>query len=202
MADHHHAEAPLAQPVDQREHLGRLRDAERGRWLVEQDDLRLAEQRARHRHLLALAARERPDLVAKARDRHREVRQELLGAVLHVDLVELAAQARRPGGHPLVAEEEVGHNVEVVAQREVLVDRRDPQHCGVVGAADRHRLPVEEELALVRRVDPRDGLDEGGLARAVVADEADDLARRHLEVHAVEGLHGPEPLAHSAEGQQ
>jgi len=87
VADHKHTEPTLAQPADQRQHLRGLRDTERGGRLVEQHDLRLAEQRARHRHLLTLAAREGPDLVAEARDRHREVGQELLRAVLHLDLV-------------------------------------------------------------------------------------------------------------------
>jgi len=36
---------------------------------------------------------------------------------------------------------------------------------------------VEEDAALVRGVEARDDIEEGGLARAVRADDADDLAR-------------------------
>ena len=73
VADHDDAEVALAQTLDQRQHLFGLRHAERRGRLVEQHDFRLAEQRTGDRHLLALAARERPDLAAQAGDRHRQV---------------------------------------------------------------------------------------------------------------------------------
>src|SRR4051794_1264848 len=44
VADHQHPELALAQSFDQVEHLGRLTDAERRGRLVEQHDLRIAEQ--------------------------------------------------------------------------------------------------------------------------------------------------------------
>ena len=50
-----------------REHLSGLRHAERGGGLVQQHDLRVAEERARDGHLLPLTARERADLGADAR---------------------------------------------------------------------------------------------------------------------------------------
>ena len=95
VADHDHAEAALAEFADQVEDLGRLGDAERRRRLVEQDDLRLAEQGAGDRDLLALPAGERPDLAAQAGDRHRQVREQLARLVLHARLVELSARHAR-----------------------------------------------------------------------------------------------------------
>ena len=71
-------------------------DAERGRRLVEQHHLRLAEQRARDRDLLALAAGEAAHLGAHARDRDRELLEQLVRPVLHRRLVELARD-RCPG---------------------------------------------------------------------------------------------------------
>ena len=90
VADHDDAEVALAQAFDQRQDLWWSGHAERRGRLVEQHHLRLAEQRAGDRHLLALAAGERADLAAEARDRHREVGEQLRRAVLHRDLVELA----------------------------------------------------------------------------------------------------------------
>ena len=110
-----------------------LRHAERRGRLVEQHDLRLAEQRAGDRDLLALAAGERPDLAAQAGDRHRQVGEQLAGLVLHLRLVELARDRARAGRDLLAAEEEVGDDVEVVAEREVLVDGGDPQFGRVLG---------------------------------------------------------------------
>ena len=103
VADHDDAELALAQAPDQVQHLRGLGDAERRGRLVEQHDLRLAEQRAGDRDLLALAAGERPDLAAQAGDRHRQVGEQLAGLVLHPRLVELArdrarARARPPRG--------------------------------------------------------------------------------------------------------
>jgi len=83
VTDHHHAEPALAQPFDQCQHLGGLRHPERGGGLVQQHDLGRAEERARHRHLPALTARERGDLGADVGNRDRELLEQLLGAVLH-----------------------------------------------------------------------------------------------------------------------
>ena len=104
VADHDDAEPALAQPPDQVEHLRRLGDAERGGGLVEQHDLRLAQQRAGDRDLLALARRrggptsQRTLGIVTAR-----LREQLARPVLHARLVELArdrarARARPPRG--------------------------------------------------------------------------------------------------------
>jgi len=91
-------------------------------------------------------------------------------------------------------EEEVGHHVEVVAQREILVDGGDAEHLGIVRFGDRDLLAVEGDDALVSRADAGDRLDEGRLSRAIVADERDDLSWRHGELHPAERLDGAEPL--------
>ena len=55
----------------------------------------------------------------------------------------------------LTAEVHVLDDVEVVAEREILVDDLDPEPGGVLRAVDRDRLPVEEDLALVGRCGSR-----------------------------------------------
>ena len=54
VADQHHPVAALAQPLDEVEHLGRLRDAQRGGRLVEDDDPRVADERSGDRDGLTL----------------------------------------------------------------------------------------------------------------------------------------------------
>ena len=127
VADHDHAEATFAQPLDQLQHRRRLRDAERGRGLVEQHDLRLAQQRSRDRDLLALAAGEAANLRAHARDRDGELLEQLVRPVLHRRLVELVRDRAHARADDLLSEKQVGNDVEVVAQREVLVDGRDTE---------------------------------------------------------------------------
>ena len=194
VADHDHAEPALAQAPDQVQHLRRLGDAERRRRLVEQHDLGLAEQRAGDRDLLALAAGERADLAAQAGDRHRQVGEQLARPVLHPRLVELARDRAGPGRDLLAPEEEVGDDVEVVAEGEVLVDGRDPQVGRVLRFGDRDLLAVEADRAGVGAVDAGDRLHHRRLAGAVVADEADDLARVDGEVDPVQAWTGPNRL--------
>ena len=82
----------------------------------------------------------------------------------------------------LAAEVHVLDDVEVVAQREILVHDLDPELGRVLRPVDRHLLAVEVDLAAVVAVDAGDALDQRRLARPVVADERHDLTRPHLEV--------------------
>ena len=102
----------------------------------------------------------------------------------------------------LPAEEHVLDDVQVVAEREVLVDDLDAERGRVARAVDRHRLALEEEVARVDRVDPADALDQGGLAGAVVTDERGDLAGVRGEVDARRTCTGPKLLFRFADFQQ
>ena len=67
--------------------------------------------------------------------------QQLDRRLLHADLVEHGS----PAGSTLLAEEEVGDDVEVVAQREVLVDGRDARApVASCGSGDVDRCPAVE----------------------------------------------------------
>ena len=99
-------------------------------------------------------------------------------------------QHARP--HELAAEEHVLGRVEVRGEREVLVHDLDADRGGVVRRREVHRLALEEHLARVDVEVAREGLDEGRLAGAVVADQGDDLAGVDVEVGPVEGLDAPE----------
>ena len=102
----------------------------------------------------------------------------------------------------LAAEEEVGDDVEVVREREILVHGGDAELRRVLGGANGDRDPVHRDLTVVGRVDAGDDLHQRRLAGSVVADEPDDLAGVDLEVHAVERLDGAEALADVLEGEQ
>ena len=117
--------------------------------------------------------------------------------MLHPHLVELTRDPAEAGRDLLATEEEVGDDVEVVAEREVLVDGRDPERGRVLGSGDRDLLAVEADRALVGRVDAGDRLHQRRLAGAVVADEAHDLAGADGEVDPVQSLDRAESLADS-----
>ena len=120
------------------------------------------------------------------------------GPRLHGRLVEHARRLLQ-----LAAEEHVVDDVEVVAQREVLVDDLDAEGGGCpCGPCTLHRLAVEDVLTGVEGVDAGDALDQGALAGAVVADQRGDLARRDVEVDAAQHVHGAEALLDPAQAEQ
>ena len=94
------------------------------------------------------------------------------------------------------------HDVEVVAQREVLIDDLDPERVRVLRPVDRDRLALEDHLAVVERVDPRDALDQRALAGAVVPDQRGHFARANVEVHIPQDVDGAEALVDPPQGQQ
>ena len=197
VADHDDPEAALAQATNQLQHLFGLRHAQRRGRLVQEDDTRLPEQRASYGHLLTLTAGEGPDLGAQAGDRHRQAGEQLSRSVLHLRLVELARSLSEARRDLLMAEEDVGDDVEVVAEGEVLVDRRDAELGGVLRPGDLDLATVEADPAFVGAVDARDRLHQRRLAGAVVAHEADHLAAVNREVDPVQGLDRAESLAHA-----
>ena len=115
---------------------------------------------------------------------------------LHRVLVEQAAAQALP------AEEHVLDDVQVVGQRQVLVDGLDPQRGGVPGTPNVHRSTLEVDLTMVRLVHAGDGAGEHRLPGTVVPTEAGHLARGQVQVHPVERLHRPEVLVDAPQPQQ
>src|SRR3954469_8048409 len=72
----------------------------------------------------------------------------------------------------------------------------------VLRRGDRDLLALPPVLALFARVDARDDFDERGLPRAVVADEANDLAGHDVEVNAVQRTYSAESLRDPPQVQQ
>ena len=93
-------------------------------------------------------------------------------------------------------------DVEVVAQREVLVDDLDPQRVRVLRPVDRHGLALEDHVAVVERVDAGDALDQRALAGTVVADQRGHLSGTNIKVHVPEDVDRAEALIDAAQGQQ
>ena len=197
VADEHDRQALVREPAHELEHLLGLRDAERRGRLVEDDDLGVPQHRPGDRHGLALTAGQARDLLADRLHRpHRQSREGLLRAPLHRRLVEASALG------DLAAEEQVVDDVEVVAEREVLVDDLDAEGVGLLRVGDRHRAAVEDVVAGVEPVDAGDPLDEGALAGAVVTDERGDLPGVGVEVDALQDVHRAEALVHPPQRQQ
>ena len=192
--DQDDGQAPVGEASYEAEDLGGLRHPEGGGGLVEHDHLGVPEHRLGDRHGLPLTAGEAGDPLAdRLHGAHRQRLEGLLGRLLHAALVERDAAA------PLTAEEHVLDDVEVVAQREVLVDDLDAEGAGVARRVHGDRAALEEVVARVDGVGAAHALDQRGLAGAVVADERGDLAGLGAEVDALEDVDRPEALEHVAQ---
>ena len=73
---------------------------------------------------------------------------------------------------------------------------------GVTRRCEVPGLAVDEQPSAVRLVLPAEDLQQGALARAVLAEQAHDLPGVRLEAHAVQRLHTREVLADVVELQQ
>ena len=94
----------------------------------------------------------------------------------------IASSSTKPSGvTSLAAEEEVLRGVQVVGERQRLVDRLDVVAPGVAGRADLGLLAVDQDLAGVGMVGAGEHLDQRRLAGAVVAEQADDLAGEEVD---------------------
>src|SRR3954454_7612271 len=199
VADQHDGDTLVLEPLDQPQHLRDLTDADSGSGLVHQHELGVGEPRPGDRHCLPLAARHLLDEVTRPR--------------LGLELAEQLGRARVHGGEvddlegaerslALAAEEDVLGRREVIAQGQVLVDDLDALSPRVDRLVEMDRAVVDPDLALGRREVAGDDLDQGRLAGAVVAHEADRLARLDLEAHALGRLDRADMLRASHELEQ
>src|SRR6185369_9143873 len=89
----------------------------------------------------------------------------------------------------------VVEHAHALEERHVLEGARHPEGRHVVGPELRPVTALEEDLAFVGLVEAADHVEEGGLARAVGADDGHDLPAADLEAHPLEGLHRAEAHA-------
>ena len=165
--------------VDLDDDLEDLLDEDRGqphRRLVEQQERRMRHQRTADRAHLLLAARHRPGLLRLPLGQAREQMEDALEILLQPALVLALERA-----HLEVLEH--GHPREQLPPLGRLGDAAgDDVVRGVVGDV----LAAEPDLAAARVVEPVDRAQGRRLARAVGAEQRDDLAVAHLERHALE----------------
>src|SRR6185312_549860 len=185
--------------ADELEHLLLLGDAEIVGRLVHNHQLGLPVDGARDGDRLPLPAREALDRLGEARKDDVERLEPFAGFAQHRLVVHGLDQAAQIAVLELAAEEDVGGDVEVLRQRQVLVDGLDAGAARVERLRKAPLLSFEPDLAVVGRMHARDALDQRRLARAVVAQERHDLARSDLPAHVVDGGQAAEALGEVAD---
>ncbi len=184
--DHRRAEAAV-QAVDLDAHLHAEFGVEVGERLVEEEDLRLADDGPADRDALALAAGE---LAGAAVEKLRDLKD--LGGVLHLalDLVPGRADGLEAEGEVLAH----GH----VRDRAHRTGRPWRGRGAAAGTSCIGALSMRS-VAVGDRLEAGDHAQQRGLAAAGGADEDDELAVLDAEVDAVDDLDGAEALDDAAE---
>jgi hypothetical protein len=194
--DQNDGAALLAGGVDQQVHHPLAGErVERSRGLVGEHDVGARDQRPRHRHPLALTARQlaRAAALEPPEPEALEPRGRL---------------AESPGPRPPGQQQRQGH---VLDRRQLGDELAELEHepeappaqlgAGAV-AHPVDAVPVEPDLARVGRQDAGQAVQQGRLPRAARAHEGDDLAGGDLDVGAPQGLGGPERAGHPAGGEE
>ncbi|GAA3033206.1 hypothetical protein GCM10020000_07950 [Streptomyces olivoverticillatus] len=184
--------AVVAQGVQDVEEPGAVRRGEAGGGLVQDDELGFGAQGAGDGHQGALGAREVGDGGVRVQVRGDDGQG--LGAL----------PPGPPPGHQPRAARVSGAQGDVLGdghrsdQSQVLVDEGH----GAGGGLGAERVPGDGHLALVRVVDAREHLDEGGLSGAVGAEQGQDAAVVDVEVDAVQRERAAELLAEAADADE
>ena len=172
------------------------RGQRRGR-LVEHEDARAAHQRLRDLHALLLA--------------ERQIADEAVGIEVEMEVAADRGEAldrraaRQAAVRPGAADEEVLQHRVARHQLEMLVHHADAEIQRVGGAADRDRPPVDLDRAGIGGIGAEEHVHQAGLAGAVLAEQAEDVAGIQRQVDAGTGLHRAEALgdaAHRDEGER
>ncbi len=175
------------------QHALRLRHAEVVGRLVKDDELAVEVHGARDGDRLALTAGERADgRLGRDLLGETDLAHEAGGHVLHEPLVHTVENGRAPKW--LATQEQVARDGELRHQRRILVDGLHTVGDGIVGVPDCDLLAVEVDGAVRQRGDPRNDLDQRGLARTIVPEQTHDLVRADAEADVFESLDAPVPL--------
>ncbi|MNI67956.1 hypothetical protein D3C73_1236160 [compost metagenome] len=98
-------------------------------------------------------------------------------------------------------EEVVGHR-HVRQQIDLLIDGAYPQALGMGGICRGDGDAIEFDTAPVGLIDAGEGLDQGGFAGTVLAEQRHDLSPTQGEVHLMQGTHSGKGLTDPAGVQQ
>ena len=82
------------------------------------------------------------------------------------------------------------------------MDQRDSELGRTSHRVDADRLAIEHEATFVGCLDAREDLHERALARAILTNQGQDLARMQLEVHVLQRDHAGEALRDGFDSQQ
>ena len=148
MGDEDDADAAARDVADQLEDGLDLLGSERGRGLVEDEHLRVEGDGSRDGNGLALATGQRGDALIGLPDADMQALKMARGLGVH----DLVVHPASPAVVRFTAKEQVRRDIQVVAQRQILVDHLDTVSTGRSRPGQRERLAIDEDTAGVRHL--------------------------------------------------
>lgn len=195
VGDVQHRDAVVAHPLDEREEALRLGGGERGGRLVEDQQPWAGGQRAGQDQQLPVGDAEFGDIPLENGVTPAEVQGglDLAGAGQYAAPAQerVAARLGQLLEDQVLGDREAGHD----ALADALVHGLDTQLAGGQRGVERGGLAVHAHFPAMVRVDPRQDLDQRGLARAVRAEQRDDAARGDVQRDG--GEHRPAAEGHA-----
>src|SRR5579883_3170687 len=102
----------------------------------------------------------------------------------------------------MLADEHVLQHRHVIKQANILKRTRDPSPQHLIWIEANDRRASEPNITGRGAIDPRNQVKDGRLARAIGTDDAHDLVRGHLEIHALHRDESAEDLGDAAQFKQ
>eukprot|EP01022_Parablepharisma_sp_SALTPOND_P020740 TRINITY_DN385_c0_g1_i13.p1 TRINITY_DN385_c0_g1~~TRINITY_DN385_c0_g1_i13.p1 ORF type:complete len:868 (-),score=317.47 TRINITY_DN385_c0_g1_i13:3732-6335(-) len=192
VADVDDRQALVAQPAHHAEKLFGLAFGQRRGRLVHDEDAAAMHQRAGDLHLLLLGNGQPPG-AARSTESRPQLRQHRIGAAAHGGMVDQAQAVAQFATH-----EDIGGHADVGRHRQFLVDQVDAGGAAGGGIAQGDRFSVQQDLAVVRRMDAGQHFHQRALAGAVLPHQRVDLAGADVEVHVRQRPCRAEGLADAA----
>ena len=207
MLDQKHGEPAIANASDQANHVQRLLRVHARRGLVEKQQPRFRGQRAGDLEppLLAVGEAGGNGIGAVGEPDEIEAGERLraLLVLLRAELPRAKKQRQRRERTMLeLRDEHILQHGHLRKQPDVLESARQPEPANAMRRAPGNLAPVDPDRAAIGTVDAAEAIEEGGLARAVRADDADDAVRADAEIDLLHGLQPAEGLAQVARFQQ
>lgn len=146
-----------------------------------------------------MTARHHGDDGIQPRQRNFQVCQQSAGLGVHPALLQKSQAARKPlRASQLATGKEVLSRRQIVEQRQILIDGLDAGEARIRRGAYLRWRTVQKDRAGIELVHPADAFGQRRFTRAIVAEQADDLAAPHLDADIVEGQNRTETLGSSA----
>ena len=194
VGDEQNGHAVCLQAAQHREQSRRLGVVQAGGRLVEDEHAGVGADGASDRHHLLHS---HGQLTQGAAHVHLDLERRQQGVC---DGMRLPPRDPAPAAGHATRQDVLGHR-EVGAEVDLLVDRRNAEGHGLLWRCGRDGLPVQMHAAGVLRVDPRQDLDQRGLAGTVLAHQHMHLTGTQRQLRLLEREHARKALGDALQGQ-